>query len=203
MKSRKTHFWVSWIFGFFSAFLVLILGLVWLGGIVYLELPEHAVLGPDFSRADVIVCLTGGRGRIRKALEYFEKNYGGILYISGVDERVGLKELLRESDWKIPLDENRVILENVSRSTIENAQQVKKFLNARGYQKILLVTSAYHMRRAHYIFRKVLPSTIQIEAAWLEKEPFFYDEWWTSWNSFSVTLTEFLKFIIAYARLLT
>jgi len=46
----------------------------------------------------------------------------------------------------------RILLENVSRNTRENAQFSAQILKSRDIHRILLVTSAYHMRRARALF---------------------------------------------------
>ena len=48
---------------------------------------------------------------------------------------------------------NAVILEPTSRNTHENAVNSSRLLQDRGWSDILLVTSAFHMRRAEALFR--------------------------------------------------
>lgn len=194
---------VWWGVGFVSALGVLLTVTLYMAGAVYSELPEAAKLDESFEPSDVIVCLTGGRGRIRKALELYEKGYGKTLYISGTDRQVQMREILKELKWVGPVDESHIVLENVSTNTIENAQQVRRFLEEQGLKSILLVTSIYHVRRAHYIFRKVLPRDVLIEVAWFEHGPFEETVWWKSYNGIWVTVTEFFKFFYAYLRLVS
>jgi uncharacterized SAM-binding protein YcdF (DUF218 family) len=58
--------------------------------------------------------------------------------------------------------EEVIITEEASRDTHENALYSKTILEARGITRILLVTSAYHMRRAEAVFKAqgfdVIPS---------------------------------------------
>jgi uncharacterized SAM-binding protein YcdF (DUF218 family) len=67
----------------------------------------------------------------------------------------------REGDWvhdqfidlKIP--DNNILVENKSRNTLENAIYSKKLLDSAHLQPpYLLVTSAFHMRRSMYIYKK-------------------------------------------------
>ncbi|MCI0468441.1 MAG: YdcF family protein [Nitrospirae bacterium] len=55
-------------------------------------------------------------------------------------------------DIGVPLE--KVILEEKSRDTIENARQSKAICDRRGYKKAIVVTSAYHMKRAVISFEK-------------------------------------------------
>jgi uncharacterized SAM-binding protein YcdF (DUF218 family) len=49
----------------------------------------------------------------------------------------------------------RILLEEQSRNTRENAVHSADLLKARGFETVLLVTSAFHMRRALAAFRAV------------------------------------------------
>lgn len=192
---------VWWAVGFVSALLVLFVVILWMASAVYSELPPQAKLDETYKPADVVVCLTGGKGRIRKALELYEKGYGRMLYISGTDRQVQMREILRELRWVGPVDDSRIVLENIATNTIQNALQVRHFLTEQGLKRILLVTSVYHVRRAYYIFRKVLPGDVQIDVTWFEHEPFEESDWWAHSNGIWVTITEFFKFFYAYVRL--
>jgi uncharacterized SAM-binding protein YcdF (DUF218 family) len=70
--------------------------------------------------------------------------------------------------------------ENASRSTYENAAYSAAILRARGMDRIVLVTEAYHMRRAEACFRRqgltVIPAprafrTVQFTGSWPEFLP--------------------------------
>ena len=49
----------------------------------------------------------------------------------------------------------KIIMEEKSRDTIENARYTKKICSSHGFKKPILVTSAYHMKRAVLSFEKV------------------------------------------------
>ncbi|WP_133511786.1 YdcF family protein [Candidatus Thiosymbion oneisti] len=54
----------------------------------------------------------------------------------------------------------KVLLERHSRNTYENARETQRLLADRGMDQVLLVTSAYHMRRAQAMFRAAGIQTI-------------------------------------------
>lgn len=198
-KAKRPLLW--WAFGFISALGVLLVVSLWMASAVYSELPQQARLDANSKPADVIVVLTGGKGRIRKALELYQRGFGKVLYISGTDRQVQMREILRELKWAGSIDESHIILENISTNTLENAAQVNRFVTDQGLKRILLVTSIYHVRRAHYIFRKVLPRDVQIDVSWFEHEPFETKNWYTHWLGIWVTMGEFFKFFYAYLNL--
>jgi uncharacterized SAM-binding protein YcdF (DUF218 family) len=192
----------AWI-GFFKAFLLGIVGIFMFAGRVYSELPNQVIFDENYPKADVIVVLTGGKGRIRKAFELFERGYGRVLYVSGTDRTVQMKELLKELKWMGPIDDSRIILEKVSTNTLENAEQLKKYVLKEHLHSVLLVTSVYHVRRAHYIFKKILPREVRIDVTWNEREPFDEKDWKYSWQGIYVTVSEFVKFFYAWIQLVS
>ena len=54
--------------------------------------------------------------------------------------------------WGIPAD--RLVKENASRTTFENARQTQALLKASGFEPCALITSAFHMPRAMGLFRR-------------------------------------------------
>ncbi|TNE55223.1 MAG: YdcF family protein [Bacteroidetes bacterium] len=89
-------------------------------------------------------------GKIRKILIS-----GGSGYVSdrGLSEGSQLKEVLLR--WGIPKED--LLQESISRNTYENAVECKKLLSnkySNKKQRVLLITSGQHMRRARAIFKK-------------------------------------------------
>ncbi len=107
------------------------------------------------SSRSIIVVLTGGKGRINKGIELFERNYGNYLFISGV---------FKESEIKINnlIEKNLiekdccVIVDNKAENTFENAFEVQKWLDEKYHiNNIILVSSYYHLPRSYIVFKKV------------------------------------------------
>ena len=63
-------------------------------------------------------------------------------------------------NWGVPA--HSIIVEADSRTTQQNAEYAADMLEQLGAKRILLVTSAYHMRRAVSLFQANLPSGIDI-----------------------------------------
>ena len=55
--------------------------------------------------------------------------------------------------WGVP--HSAIIVEQNSRSTRENAVETARLAARRGFERLLLVTSVWHMRRAEAVFRRV------------------------------------------------
>lgn len=64
--------------------------------------------------------------------------------------------------------------------TRDEAEGLRVLAEQKGWQRILLVTSNYHTRRARYIFRKVLPASVRLEIASAPDSEFDPARWWES-----------------------
>jgi uncharacterized SAM-binding protein YcdF (DUF218 family) len=123
---------------------------------------------------------------------------GGSKY--GVAEDHIVKRFLK--DLNVPAE--KIIIEDQSRDTLENAVFVQEICAKMGFANPILVTSAYHMKRAILIFRKI----------GLEATPFptgfkSYRDQPYNWKAFlpadfrkaSISISEYIGFIfykIAY-----
>jgi uncharacterized SAM-binding protein YcdF (DUF218 family) len=160
--------------------------------------------------ADAIVVLAGGRGRIAAAgdfwFRYFEREEAGeieaapFLYISGMGPNSNwttFEHSVRPGVLKAMKPSN-VVLETESRNTEENALWIVKNARLRGWKRIVLMTSPYHMRRSRYIFDKVMAQTelkLEIDSLTIYQETFSSEEWRDSLNGIRVTMYEYLKWL--------
>ncbi len=91
---------------------------------------------------------------------------GALAALSGSD--VPEADRLRALALEYGVDDRAMLLERASRNTHENAVLTGKLLNARGIERIILVTSASHMRRAEATFQQlgveIVPAPTDFEA---------------------------------------
>lgn len=83
---------------------------------------------------------------------------GGKLFGAIEPEAETIASLLIELGVK----KNQILIENKSRNTIENAVFIKKIIHEKSFKNIALVTSAYHMKRSSYIFKKLKINIIPV-----------------------------------------
>ncbi len=62
---------------------------------------------------------------------------------------------MKEFATKLVVPDERIISETESRNTRENALYTKKILKKINAQKVILVTSAFHMPRSYAVFKKI------------------------------------------------
>lgn len=109
-------------------------------------------------RTDAIIVLTGGKGRIERAFAAMQDGRGQRMLIAGADPSVTKADLARRlgptsrATLRCCVD-----LGSESVDTRSNAEEARRWMEARGYNSLRLVTSDWHMRRAAYEFRHDLP----------------------------------------------
>ncbi len=151
----------------------------WMGGALESEWP--VVRAEDAPIADAIVLLGGGMGantnvypyaemwngadRVWHAARLYKAGKAPVVIPTGAGERECSVPLLR--DLGVP--ESAIRVEPAARNTEENARFVEKILEPRNTQntrkRVLLVTSAWHMRRSVLMYRKYAPSLEIVPAA--------------------------------------
>ncbi len=147
--------------------------------------------GQTEAKADVIVVLTGGKGRAHEGLVLLRKGSAGLLIISGVNRDADLDSIfLNEINGP---ERNNIILDKNSRSTFENAIEVRKLMADRGMRSMILITSVYHMKRALYIFKHVMPPYMTIRTYSVKTTSFDEKRWWHG-NSLALAALEFVKY---------
>ena len=71
-------------------------------------------------------------------------------------------EVMRSQALALGVPDTALVLERESRTTRENASFTRRICDERGIRSILLVTSAYHSRRARRIFQDVFAPAIAV-----------------------------------------
>jgi len=145
----------------------------------------------DTNSADAIIVLAGGFGRIDKGIELLRNRRADYLIIMGADKDANLESIFFKKD--IRLYKKRIILEKQSTNTYENAVETKKIVEKMGIKSIILLTSYYHMKRASYIFSRVLPSGVSIKLHPVSTPNFDETIWWKGRGAVLLTM-EFFKF---------
>lgn len=141
------------------------LGFVWFAAI----LPQPIGAG----RSDAGIVLTGGEGRIPRALEVLAKGWVRRVLVAGVDSEVRPREFAAEYNASRRTMNCCVTLEQVSVDTRTNAREAAKWIAANKVRSVRLVTSDWHMRRAAYEFDRQLDGKVDIVEDAVKSDPNF------------------------------
>jgi uncharacterized SAM-binding protein YcdF (DUF218 family) len=127
----------------------------------------------DASKADAIVVITGGKGRIEHAASLLASGEGKRMLIAGADPSVRKADLVKRLDAPPPMFDCCVDLGSESVDTRSNAEEAKRWIARHRYSSIRLVTSDWHMRRARYEFHRQLGDNVRIIPDAVRTEPNF------------------------------
>lgn len=94
--------------------------------------------------------MAAGADRVWHAVRLWKAGKAPVVIPTGVG--VDKAELVLLQDFGVP--KSAILLENEARNTHENARLVARMLAERKMGRVLLVTSAVHMRRAELCFRQ-------------------------------------------------
>ena len=123
-----------------SLLLAYALGFLWFA----IALPQPAAE----VTTDAVVVLTGGEGRIDRALSVLRAGHAAQLLVSGVDKEVKPREFAAEYHVGPQLMRCCVTLGYQAVDTRSNAVESARWIAANKFESVRLVTSDWHMRRA-------------------------------------------------------
>ena len=146
---------------------------------------------PREVKADAIVVLAGGKGRVEEGVRLYRERKGTWLFFIGVDPAVRRSDLYHPRPGD-PSPEG-VILEKSSRNTFENAIFGRDVIMKKEVRSILLITSRYHMKRASILLRNALPKDVAIYTYPVDTKN-LKEVWWNHGGSFRLLFNEFYKY---------
>jgi len=148
--------------------------------------------------ADGIVALTGGPFRINDALDLLAAGRGKRLLISGVNPVTRPGEISRlvpeHQRWFtccVDID--------YSTNTIGNAVETRRWVKARGFQSLIVVTANFHMPRAMFVLGHELPDVVLVPFG-VVSDKVRVEAWWENPETARLLFLEYLKYIVARVR---
>jgi uncharacterized SAM-binding protein YcdF (DUF218 family) len=102
--------------------------------------------------------------------------------------------LMQEQALSLGVPRNAILLEEKSTSTKENAVYTREIMKRHRYTSLILVTAAYHSKRAEKTFKKIMGSEVSVLSAPAEESKFRFEDWWKRERDRKAVLIEFFKF---------
>lgn len=150
--------------------------------------------------ADAIVAVSGGdtNARTDEAIHMYKNGWSDTLIFSGAaEDKTGLSnaEAMKRRAIESGVPSTAIVLDELSETTKQNAENSKTIFETRNIKKIILVTSGYHQRRASLEFHKYAenvkimnhPVASDQDWSWL---------WWTGPRGWTLATTEIFKTIL-------
>lgn len=179
-----------------------------------------AYLGPDDLRAcdtasgpkqpascraaDAIVTVSGGDtyARVDEALVLYRSGWAPKLIFSGAaKDKSGPSNAAAMRSYAInrgiPMDD--IFVEEYGATTKQNADLTQAILDEHSIETVILVTSAYHQRRAGLEFRARAASDIEIRNHPVIKDSHWSAFWWATPRGWHLAIGEIVKIVAFYA----
>jgi uncharacterized SAM-binding protein YcdF (DUF218 family) len=164
--------------------------------------PTHGVNAP------ILILAGGAATRVPKALELYEKGYGNrllltserplnskVAHLFATNEQIA-KKISKELNIQAELE---VVpsLKGGATSTLDEAHDLLNFCSKEKIKHLIIVTDAFHTRRALYAFKKVFKgSGIKVDASAALNEIHSEENWWLSDKGIAAYLLEPIKFAV-------
>ncbi|MDP9196401.1 MAG: YdcF family protein [Pseudomonadota bacterium] len=171
-------------------------GLVWFAGTI-----PGAVDMKGIEATDAAVVLTGGRDRLSEGLRLLSEGKAGKLFVSGVHRDVTLRDLLRLQDPGAKAWTCCIVLGHAADSTLGNAGETARWMQAEGYTSLRLVTANYHMRRSMTEFREAVPEGISVLPYPVQPSNLSFEGWWKDQPTLRLVVNEYNKYLAALVRI--
>ena len=158
--------------------------------------------GATCQPADAIVAVSGGDtwARMREAVSLYQRGWAPKLIFSGAaQDKTGPSnaEAMRREAKEAGVPDEDIILEESSSTTRQNAENTRDILTQYDIGSVIVVTSAYHQRRAGLEF-KALAKDVTVR-----NHPVSHDNQWSGWwwltpTGWYLAVSEFMKVIAFY-----
>lgn len=153
--------------------------------------------------ADAIITVSGGdtQARTAEAISLYKQGWAPLLIFSGAAQdpsgpsnALSMKRQALEAD--VPAE--AVVIEEFSRTTAENAANTRAFINERSISRVILVTSAYHQRRAYLEFGTRLGEGVEVRNHPVLRDRQWGPLWWLTPGGWWLAGGELSKIIAFY-----
>lgn len=153
-------------------------------------------------QADAIVAVSGGdtNARTAEAVRLYKAGWADKLIFSGAAlDKSGPSNaaaMSRQAEAAgVPAED--IILEEFSETTKENAVNTRDIFEILGIEKVILVTSGYHQRRANLEF-SALTSGVSLRSHPVAADAQWSNWWWVTPQGWYLAISELVKIVIFY-----
>lgn len=166
---------------------------------------RHCASGPTSAvpcqAADAIIAVSGGDtiARTDEAIKLYKAGWAPLLIFSGAAaDLTGPSNALAMKRYAIEngVPESAIIIEEFSQTTAENAVNTSIFIKKRDLKRVVLVTSAYHQKRAGLEFGIRLGSGVDIANHPVAEDRHWDSNWWMSATGWQLAIGELFKIVL-------
>ena len=186
--------------------LILVSSIVLLMTIMYLTrepillgLGSFLVVQDNLHPADLIHPLGGGYDRLDYAVKLYKQGYGHRIFVTGDDDAIIYRKYVIAKGTPA---ENVFPDKSWATTTYEEASELKEHLeNDLSIRSLIVIGAPYQMRRARWIFQKVLGDQVDLQFTPVPFEMARYKKkWWADARSRTSVIKEYFKLPYYYLK---
>lgn len=161
-------------------------------------------LNQPLTSADAIIVVSGGDtvSRTEMGIDLYQAGWANLLIFSGAaadPKSPSNAEMMKKQALTRGVPESAIIIDDKSVNTSENAREVSKKIESLKLNKVILVSSGYHIRRAQAELKSASPELNIIarsskDANW---NPYL---WWLTPYGWWITPKELVSLILVKLR---
>ena len=155
------------------------------------------------SKVDAIAVVSGGNTKIRtdEAIRLFKSGWADYLVVSGAaadPSSPSNAAIMKQQAIEAGVPEEAIIIDEIARTTKQNAQETNEKTKNYGIDRLIVVTSPYHQRRAGIEFKRNMPAVAIVNHPALN-DPDWTAFWWITPRGWWLTVSELVKIIATHA----
>ncbi|WP_165980617.1 YdcF family protein [Macrococcus carouselicus] len=113
--------------------------------------------GESAEPSDIIIVLNGDTGRLEEAARLYHKGYGEKVLLTPVTDDKFNNFLSVNKATELGIPETALIIDYEATSTYQNAVIAKNVMIEHNFNRAVIVTSDYHVKRTRLVFNRVVP----------------------------------------------
>jgi len=169
------------------------------------HLGRRLIVGDPLVKADVIIVLAGDDNgeRVAEGAELFRAGYAPYMLMSGgpLAWKLTYAEWMKKQATESGVPAARILLQDRSRSTIEDARFSLPIVKQQGFKSVILVTSPQHSRRAGKVFRQIFGrEQIKVMVRPVAKSEFKPDRWWRRYEDRALVVWEYFSSVLYFFK---
>ena len=152
--------------------------------------------------ADAVVAISGGdtNARTDKAISLYKNGWAKKIIFSGAAaDKSGPSnaKVMRDRAISEGISVDNILVDEYSKNTTENAENSSKIFKENNIEKVILVTSGYHQRRASLEFNQKSPNVAVVNAPVLTDRNWGFF-WWLNPYNWWLAGSESVKILVFY-----
>jgi uncharacterized SAM-binding protein YcdF (DUF218 family) len=159
---------------------------------------------PACHAADAIVAISGGdtAARAQEAIKLYQNGWAPLLIFSGAaQDKSGPSNaaVMRDMALRAGVSSDNILIEENSQTTRQNAEETRALFDKDSISSVILVTSAYHQRRAELEFQRYFDG-VEVRSHPVKQDNQWSAWWWVTPRGWYLALGELAKIAVFYVE---